>query len=35
MTLDEWMYNEKIQGISGIYTRELTKKSLDSYEEFN
>ena len=35
MTLDEWLYNEKIQGISGIYTRELTKKSLDSYEEFN
>ena len=26
MTLDEWMYNEKIQGISGIDTRELTKK---------
>ena len=26
MTLDEWLYNEKIQGISGIDTRELTKK---------
>jgi len=26
MTLDEWMYNEKIPGISGIDTRELTKK---------
>ena len=25
MTLDEWMYKEKIQGISGIDTRELTK----------
>ena len=26
MTLDEWMYNEKIPGIAGIDTRELTKK---------
>jgi len=26
MTLDEWMYNEKIPGISNIDTRELTKK---------
>ena len=26
MTLDEWMYNNKIPGISGIDTRELTKK---------
>ena len=26
MTLDEWMHNEKIPGISGIDTRELTKK---------
>ena len=26
MTLDEWMYNEKIPGISGIDTRDLTKK---------
>ncbi|NND86301.1 MAG: glutamine-hydrolyzing carbamoyl-phosphate synthase small subunit [Nitrosopumilus sp.] len=26
MTLDEWMNNEKIPGISGIDTRELTKK---------
>ena len=26
MTLDEWMYNEKIQGISGVDTRALTKK---------
>ena len=26
MTLDEWLYNEKISGISGIDTRELTKK---------
>lgn len=26
MTLDEWMYNEKIPGLSGIDTRELTKK---------
>ncbi len=29
MTLDEWMYNEKIPGISGIDTRELTKKLRD------
>ncbi|MCV0398656.1 MAG: glutamine-hydrolyzing carbamoyl-phosphate synthase small subunit [Nitrosarchaeum sp.] len=26
MTLDEWMYNERVPGISGIDTRELTKK---------
>ncbi|KAG0511465.1 MAG: Carbamoyl-phosphate synthase small chain [Nitrosopumilales archaeon] len=26
LTLDEWLYNEKIPGISGIDTRELTKK---------
>ncbi|MFZ0184565.1 MAG: glutamine-hydrolyzing carbamoyl-phosphate synthase small subunit [Nitrosotalea sp.] len=26
MTLDEWLYNEKIPGISGIDTRELTIK---------
>jgi carbamoyl-phosphate synthase small subunit len=26
MTLDEWMHNEKIPGIAGIDTRELTKK---------
>jgi len=26
MTLDEWLYNEKIPGISGIDTRSLTKK---------
>jgi len=26
MTLDEWLYKEKISGISGIDTRELTKK---------
>ncbi len=26
MTLDEWMYKHKIPGISGIDTRELTKK---------
>jgi len=26
MTLDEWMYNEKIPGISGLDTRALTKK---------
>ena len=26
MTLDEWLYREKIPGISGIDTRELTKK---------
>lgn len=26
MTLDEWLFNEKIPGISGIDTRELTKK---------
>lgn len=26
MTLDEWMYNERVPGISGIDTRSLTKK---------
>jgi len=26
MTLDEWLYNEKVPGISGIDTREITKK---------
>ena len=26
MTLDEWLYSEKVPGISGIDTRELTKK---------
>ena len=26
MTLDEWMYNEGVPGISGIDTRQLTKK---------
>ncbi len=26
MTLDEWLHNEKVPGISGIDTRELTKK---------
>jgi len=26
MTLDEWLYKENIPGISGIDTRELTKK---------
>lgn len=26
MTLDEWMYNEKVPGISGIDTRAITKK---------
>ncbi len=26
MTLDEWMNNEKVPGISGVDTRELTKK---------
>ena len=26
MTLDEWLYNEKVCGISGIDTREVTKK---------
>ena len=30
MTLDEWMYNEKIQGISGVDTRALTKKLRES-----
>ena len=30
MTLDEWLYNEKIPGISGIDTRELTKKLRSS-----
>ena len=31
MTLDEWLYNEKIPGISGIDTRELTKKLKDQW----
>jgi carbamoyl-phosphate synthase small subunit len=26
MTLDEWLYNEKVPGISGVDTRALTKK---------
>ncbi len=26
LTLDEWMYNEKVPGISGVDTRHLTKK---------
>ena len=30
MTLDEWMNNEKLPGISGIDTRELTKKLRQS-----
>ena len=30
MTLDEWMYNEKIPGISGIDTRALTVKLSNS-----
>ena len=30
MTLDEWMYNEKIPGISGIDTRALTMKLRNS-----
>jgi len=30
MTLDEWLYNEKIPGIAGIDTRELTKKLRQS-----
>jgi carbamoyl-phosphate synthase small subunit len=30
MTLDEWLYNEKIPGISGVDTRELTKKLRSS-----
>lgn len=30
MTLDEWLYNEKIPGIAGIDTRELTKKLRNS-----
>ncbi|MFB5621700.1 MAG: glutamine-hydrolyzing carbamoyl-phosphate synthase small subunit [Candidatus Nitrosomaritimum yanchengensis] len=30
MTLDEWLYNEKTPGISGIDTRELTKKLRNS-----
>ena len=29
LTLDEWMYNEKIPGISGIDTRALTQKIRD------
>jgi carbamoyl-phosphate synthase small subunit len=30
LTLDEWLYNEKIPGISGIDTRERTKKLRSS-----
>ncbi|NMI83491.1 MAG: carbamoyl-phosphate synthase (glutamine-hydrolyzing) small subunit [Candidatus Nitrosopelagicus brevis] len=30
MTLDEWMYNEKVPGISGIDTRAITKKLTTS-----
>ena len=30
MTLDEWMYNEKVPGISGIDTRAITKKLTSS-----
>jgi len=30
MTLDEWMYNEKVPGISGIDTRAITKKITSS-----
>ncbi len=30
LTLDEWLYNQKIPGISGIDTRELTKKLRSS-----
>ena len=30
MTLDEWMYNEQVPGISGIDTREITKKLTSS-----
>lgn len=30
MTLDEWMYNEKVPGISGIDTRVITKKITSS-----
>ena len=30
MTLDEWMYNEKVPGISGIDTRALTMKLRNS-----
>ena len=30
LTLDEWLYNEKIPGISGIDTRALTKKLRSS-----
>jgi len=30
MTLDDWMYNEKVPGISGIDTREITKKLRSS-----
>jgi len=30
ITLDEWMYNEKVPGISGIDTRSITKKLRSS-----
>ena len=30
MTLDEWMFNEKVPGISGIDTRAITKKLTSS-----
>ena len=30
MTLDQWLYNEKVPGISGLDTRELTKKLRSS-----
>ena len=30
MTLDEWMYNEQVPGISGIDTREITKTLTSS-----
>tara|TARA_B100001123_G_scaffold67897_1_gene75770 strand:+ start:730 stop:1794 length:1065 start_codon:yes stop_codon:yes gene_type:complete len=30
MTLDEWMYDEQVPGISGIDTREITKKLTSS-----
>ena len=30
ITLDEWMYNEKVPGISGIDTRAITKKLTSS-----
>ncbi|AFS81177.1 carbamoyl-phosphate synthase small subunit [Candidatus Nitrosopumilus koreensis AR1] len=30
LTLDEWMYNEKVPGISGVDTRDITKKLRSS-----